>query len=221
MGYSRTKFDKRGFDESEYKKYFHRHQSEHIRIKLRCILFYRQGKEFKEIPQFLDVHWQSVRKYINQYIAGGFEQVCKKVVRKQPTLLTEGQALDFKRVILQKRPFEVGLEGNIWTGKIMQTYLKSIYGVDYKSGIYDLLERLNLSHQRAHFDYGNADSDKQKAFVSDLKNQLLEADDKTAVLMYDEFSISERPTSYYGWAEKNSRPLVVTNEKNVRESMDS
>ncbi|MBK8444750.1 MAG: hypothetical protein IPL35_15660 [Sphingobacteriales bacterium] len=43
------------------------------------------------------------------------------------------------------------------------------------------------------------------------------ADDTTAVLMYDEFSISERPTSYYGWAEKNTRPLVVTNEKNVQD----
>ncbi|MBK8442380.1 MAG: winged helix-turn-helix domain-containing protein [Sphingobacteriales bacterium] len=99
----------------------------------------------------------------------------------------------------------------------MKAYLKATYGVVYKSGIYDLLERLNLSHQKAHFDYGNADKDKQKAFVTDLKEQLLVADDTTAVLMYDEFSISERPTSYYGWAEKNTRPLVVTNEKNVQD----
>lgn len=217
MGYRRTKFEQRGFDANEYKKYYHRHQLEYIRKKLRCVLLYHQGKEFKEIPLEVDVHWQSVRKYVNEYISGGFEQLCKKVERKQPSLLNEQQMLDFKEIIIHKRPSEVGLKGNIWTGNELKAYLNNTYGVGYKSGIYDLLERLNLSHQKAHFDYGNAEIDKQKAFISDLKEQLLEADDKTAVLMYDEFSISERPTSYYGWAEKNTRPLVVTNEKNAQD----
>ncbi|MBK8442365.1 MAG: winged helix-turn-helix domain-containing protein [Sphingobacteriales bacterium] len=184
---------------------------------MRCVFLYNQGKEFKEIPLELNVHWQSVRKYINEYIMGGFEQLCKRVERKQPSQLSELQMSDFKEVVLNKRPSEVGLKGNIWTGNEMKAYLKATYGVVYKSGIYDLLERLNLSHQKAHFDYGNADKDKQKAFVTDLKEQLLVADDTTAVLIYDEFSISERPTSYYGWAEKNTRPLVVTNEKNVQD----
>lgn len=215
MGYSRTKFEQRGFAEWEYKKYFHRHQAEHIRLKLRCILLYHQGQEFKEIPLSLNLHWQSVRKYVNQYITGGFELVCKKVKRKQVSRLSESQMLDFKQVILQKRPCQVGLQGNIWTGNLMKAYIKDTYGIIYKSGIYDLLERLDLSHQKAHFDYANADSEKQKAFVCHLKNQLLAADQQTSVVFYDEFSISERPTSYYGWAQKNSRPKAVTNEKNV------
>jgi transposase len=217
MGYSRTKFEKRGFDETEYKKYIRKHQSEYIRRKLRCVYLYYQGREFREIPIEIDVHWQSVRKYINEYILGGFELLCKKIKRKHRTLLNEAQMLDFKGIILSKLPCDVGMEGNIWTGNLMIEYLKNTYNIVYKSGIYDLLERLNLSHQRSHFDYGNADKEKQKAFIDDLKNQILTSDEHTAILMYDEFSISQRPTSYYGWAEKNTRPQVITDEKKSRE----
>ena len=213
MGYNRVKFEQKGFDVEEYKKYFHRHQASYIRAKMRCVLSYHEGKTSKEISSIYGISEQSVRKYVNTYISGGFETLCKKTIRPQSSMLTTAQSAEFKAILLSKRPCEVGLEGNIWTGEIMRQYLKKTYGVDYKSGIYDLLERLNLSHQKAHLDYGNADPVEQHAAINELKTVLLEADDKTAVIKFDEFSICERPTSYYGWAEKNTRPKVVTNEK--------
>ena len=153
--------------------------------------------------------------WVNTYLAGGFEQLCQPTVRQQPCLLSDEQAASFKEVLLNRRPEEVGLEGNLWTGQLMCQYLSQAYGVTYRSGIYDLLERLNLSHQKAHADYGNADPNQQVAFLNDLKYTLLAADEKTAVVKFDEFSVCERPSSYYGWAEKNTRPRVVTNEKNA------
>lgn len=213
MGYKRIKFEQKGFDESNYKKYFHSKQSEYIRKKLRCILLYYQGKEFEEISTKLSVHHQSVRKYINSYINGGFEELCKETIRPQSSQLSEKEMKSFKETLLNKRPFEVGLAGNIWTGKIMCQYIKATYKVAYKSGIYDLLERLNLTHQKAHADYGNAQPNEQIAFINELKTTLLKADKKTAVLKFDEFSICEKPSSYYGWAEKNTRPVYVTDEK--------
>lgn len=219
MGYSRTKFEKTGFDHAQYKKYYHRHQQEYIRRKLRSVNLYAQGKEFKEVANELSIHWQSVRTYINHYIAGGFESLCQKVKREQPTLLTKEQMHAFKEVLLTKQPHQVGLEGNIWTGNLMKSYLKTTYQVEYKSGIYDLLERLNLTHQKAHFDYGNADPEKQKATIEQLKEDILAADPKTSIVFFDEFSIGQRPTCFYGWALKNTRPKVVTDEKNESESM--
>ena len=167
----------------------------------------------------VNIHPQSVRKYINIYISSGFEGLCQEVVRPQISLLSPKQSAEFKEVLLSKRPSEVGLQGNIWTGELMCQYLKQTYQVVYKSGIYDLLERLNLSHQKAHADYGNAKPSEQKTFIEDLKGTLLEADEKTAVVKFDEFSVCEKPSSYYGWAEKNTRPKVVTDEKKGDEPM--
>ena len=87
--------------------------------------------------------------------------------------------------------------------------------MDYRSGIYDLLKRLNLSHQKAHADYGNADPVNQQAFLNEFKDSLLKIDNAHTVVAYDEFSVAEKPTSYYGWAEKNTRPQHLTDEKKV------
>ena len=158
---------------------------------------------------------------MNLYISGGFKELCKEVIRPKKSQLTVIESQSFKEILLTKRPFEVGLEGNIWTGKIMCQYLKETYEVDYKSGIYDLLERLNLTHQKAHADYGNAKPSEQITFIEELKERILNADTKTSIIKFDEFSICEKPSAYYGWAEKNTRPIFVTDEKKENELMGS
>jgi uncharacterized protein YifE (UPF0438 family) len=62
------KFDNRGFDQSEYQRYFRRHQAEYMRKKLRMLKRYQLGKAFSEIAVYFGIHGQSVRKYINTYI---------------------------------------------------------------------------------------------------------------------------------------------------------
>lgn len=221
MGKLRQKFEQKGFDEKEYQAYFHQEQSEYIRKKMRIIKLYHEKKETKEISQKLNVNTQSINKYVNFYIVGGFYLVCQKDKRPRKGFLTEEQSQEFKRIILSKKPFELGLEGNIWTGKLMQAYLEKTYAITYKSGIYDLLDRLNLSHQKAHADYGNADKEEQLKFLTELKNSLLQADEDKVVIKFDEFSISEKPSSFYGWAEKNTRPKFSTNEKKAKEPTGS
>jgi transposase len=216
MGYVRNKFNEVGFDEATYKRYFHRHQQEYIRKRLRMIQAFAQGESWQRIAEGVGEHPNTVRKYVNGYIKQGFEWLCQPITRQQPTRLKEQQVLDFKKTLLAKRPNEVGLEGNIWTGELMRQYLLKTYNVVYKSGIYDLLERLEMSHQRAHADYGNAKVEDQEAFLRDLQEVLLTADEQTAVVKFDEFSVCEKPSSYYGWAERNTRPVVVTDEKKER-----
>lgn len=40
------------------------------------------------------------------------------------------------------------------------------------------------------------------------------------ILFFDEFAVSNRPTTYYGWAEKNSRPSVPSDESKKREKLN-
>ena len=220
MENKRISFDLKDFEDEAYKKYFHQNQEEYIRIRLRSVKLYHEGKTFHEIAKTLTIHHQTVRKYVNRYILGGFSKLCERDKRPHKTLLNESQCIAFKEILLNKRPNEVGLSGNIWTGKIMCEYLKNTYNVVYKSGIYDLLERLNLSHQKAHADYGNADPIQQKEFLEDFKNALLAADSQTSIIQFDEFSVCQTPSSFYGWAEKNTRPKCTTNEKKKKGLMD-
>lgn len=211
-------FQKRGLDLTEWQRTMHRHPIEYIRRKLRVIEAYHKNPSVQALAAQLSLHPRTIRGYLNTYLAGGLPALCVPEKRPQPTNLTVEQEAAFKQQLLRSRPADHGLEGNIWTGQLMRQYIKKTYSVDYHSGIYDLLERLNLSHQKAHADYGNADPIQQQAFLDTFKNALLAADDTHAVAVFDEFSVCEKPTSYYGWAEKNTRPVHVTDEKKVSDS---
>ena len=100
----RDKFQQVGFDEFQYQRYFHQNQAEYLRTKLRCVRMYAQGDGFGQISSTLGVHTQSARKYVNTYLSGGFEQLCRPTVRQQPCLLSDEQADAFKDVLLVKRP---------------------------------------------------------------------------------------------------------------------
>ncbi len=214
-------FDKQGFDLAQWKRAMHRNPQEYIRRKLRVVQTYHQTHSVQAVASQHGLHKATVRAYLNIYNQGGLPALCVPQVSERTGSLTTAQEVDFKHQLLHSRPTDHGLKGNIWTGMLMRQYLKQTYSVDYHSGIYDLLARLNLSHQKAHADYGNADPIKQQVFLDCLKDALLEADETHAVVVFDEFSVCEKPTSYYGWAERNTRPVHVTNEKKANGSMAS
>jgi len=213
MGYTRKQFSAKVFDEAEWQRCYHRRQQGYIRLKLSSVKLYQEGQSVAQIAQQLSLSPKSVRQYIRIYLDCGLQALARPTRRAQPSLLTGQQEAAFKAVLLTSCPQDHGLEGRIWTGTTMKAYLQETYQLVYRSGIYDLLERLGLSHQKAHADYANADPQEQRAFLAELTDTLLAADEQTAVAAFDEFSVCERPTAGYGWAEKNTRPTFKTDEK--------
>lgn len=210
----KLELEKKGFDEAVWNKFFRRYQQEYIRKRLRAVKLFAENIEVSVICEQLEINKNSFYLFIRIYLAEGFTGLCRRTVRNHKTRLTKEQELGFKQTIVAKVPFECDLEGSIWTGELMRQFISREFGIDYKSGIYDLLDRLNLSHQKAHSDYQNADKNEQLQFVEDFKQTLLASEENNAVITFDEFSISTKPTNYYGWAEKNTRPRVKTDEKN-------
>ena len=204
------------FTISDWEKKYHQNQIEYLRVRLRCVKLFASGLEPKAISDSLSIDKNRVIRIIQCYIDSSYEGLLKRITRKQPTLLSTDQEQAFKTTILTTHPSDHGLNANIWTGQVMIAYIKQIYQVCYKSGIYELLERLNLSHQRAHSDYINADKEEQISFMKGLEQTLYKEPSTTAIVFADEFSVCEKPTAYYGWAEKNTRPKVPTNEKKVK-----
>jgi transposase len=217
MKHIRKKFLAKGFDAPAYKRAYHRCQQDYLRLRLRCVKAFADGHEFRTIASMLGKSEATCRSIIQLYLDGGLERVCLPDTRHQPSSLSAEQAAAFRNILLTSRPCDKGLEGNIWTGQTMRAFLAAEYTVVYKSGIYDLLERLGLSHQRAHADYGNAIPEDQAVFLEDVKHTLNQADERHAVVSFDEFSVGAIPTPFYGWAPKNTRPTVKTDEKKDNE----
>jgi hypothetical protein len=62
MKQKRAQFLLKGFDEKAYQRYFHQHQAEYIRKKLRALKLYQAGKTLSEIAKHLSIHEQGARK---------------------------------------------------------------------------------------------------------------------------------------------------------------
>ena len=73
-------------------------------------------------------------------------------------------------MLLQQTPIDYGIERNLWTAKIMMQIIEQKWNVRLKdSRICEIIQELNLSYQKSHRDYANADKIKQKQFVELLK----------------------------------------------------
>ena len=73
-------------------------------------------------------------------------------------------------MILEELPRDYGVDRNIWTGKIISNVIELRWGVKLKTTrIYEILNELNLSYQKAHRDYANASQEQQKTFILSLK----------------------------------------------------
>lgn len=206
-----------GFDLAIWKKFYHQHQIAYIRQRLWVVRHFSEGMSSSEVAKEMSISVAKVYRDLEKYLSGGFPCLVARDTRRQPTLLTASQEAAFKNTLLHTRPTEHNIDSNIWTGKAMIDYLQTKYNVTYKSGIYDLLARLELTHQRSHSDYSNADPEKQRIFGEKLIQTLINADETTAVLFSDEFSVCEKPSPYYGWAEKNTRPKCITDEKKTND----
>jgi transposase len=100
------------------------------------------------------------------------------VEKKLPTTsdkqkLSQEQKQQLRSIIIEKTPTDYGFDRYIWTGEIICKLIQQEFDVELKdSRIYEILNELGLSHQKAHRDYDNADKDKQKEFQKTLKKNL-------------------------------------------------
>ena len=98
------------------------------------------------------------------------EGLTQATVSNKPERLSDEQKVELKRMLLENKPTDYGVDRQIWTGKIIAEVIKQRWDVDLQdSRIYAILKELGLSHQKAHRDYENADPLVQQEFVLSLK----------------------------------------------------
>lgn len=72
--------------------------------------------------------------------------------------MSDDQKQQLKYIILTQAPKDHGLDRNLWTAEVIIEMIKTKWDIDYKdSRIYEILDDLGLSHQKAHRDYANSD----------------------------------------------------------------
>lgn len=214
-------------DRDLWQKLYYKYQKSYQRLRLEAIKMLWDGFKLVDVRQRLGCSVNTLNGWVDKYLSGGFAELLKpKKSGKEGKGQLEGRYLEvFKYIILHKYPSDYsdyGLVGYVWTLKTMQILLVKKWNINLKkSRIHDILDKkLNLSFQKFHRDYSNANPAKQQNFVTDMQRRIDNQTEEEVHIWYDEFSISTRPQAAYGWAEKNSSPSIPSNEKKEKGIMD-
>ena len=94
----------------------------------------------------------------------------KVITHHKPGRLNFEQQQQIKAMLLEQRPTDYGIDRQMWTGAILSEVIAQRWQVHLKdSRIYELLEQMGLSYQRAHRDYANANPQAQQQWVKTVK----------------------------------------------------
>lgn len=204
-----------------WQKLYNKHQQEYLRKRLIAIKYLCEGKTRAEVSELIKCSYKTLSIWIDKFLEGGLLELVKPITHQLAESLSPEQKQEIKRMLLTEKPIDYGIDRNIWTGEIISSVIEWRWGVKLKkTRIYEILSELKLSHQKAHRDYANADREQQKTFVSTFKKKLQLKEEKEKIVCFDEFAVYDRPSIFYGWAEKNTRPQVPSNEKGRRNKLN-
>jgi transposase len=92
------------FDKTDWQKYYHRHQQEHIRKRLKAVKLYYEGKKREAIAQELGITYKTLSGYLDMYIANGLEGLTKAIEKPRAKKLSSSQEAQLRHIVLQERP---------------------------------------------------------------------------------------------------------------------
>jgi len=171
MGERLTEVRAKGIDKQEWQRYYNQHQQTYKRSKLKAVeLAVAHTGSFRSLARVLGCSNTSLASWLDCYLTQGLPGLVEDIRHQKPERLNQEQKQQLQACLLDKQPADFGLDGYIWTAKLIAAFVKQAFGVTYQpSGIYKLLDRMGLSHQRAHRDYGNANKEEQEQFIALLK----------------------------------------------------
>jgi transposase len=165
-----TRIQAKGLDKVLWQKLYNRHQQSYKRKRLEAIRLAQEAKNTIGLQKAVGCGHSSLNKWMDTYLQEGLQGLVTSITHQKPQRLRADQRSKLALMIQDQQPCEFGLDAYIWTAALIKELIKQEFGVDYQtSGVYKLLYRMGLSHQKAHRDYANASREEQIAFIDTLK----------------------------------------------------
>ena len=97
--------------------------------RLHSVLLVAQGMNCKQVAELFGDATRTVEYWVNRYINEGLAGLTDVERPGRPPKLSSKQ-LDEINAVLREDPKTVGLEGGMWDGKMLSSYIKKKYDID-------------------------------------------------------------------------------------------
>lgn len=138
--------------------------------RLHSILLIAQGMKCPEVSQKLGDSVRAVQYWVHRFEEEGFAGLADADHAGRPKRLNRNQLREID-AILRKSPTETGLQGNLWDGKTLSSFIKKKYNISI--GVRQcqrLFRQLGFRLRKPRPLIAHADPSKQKEFKKNFKN---------------------------------------------------
>jgi transposase len=101
----------KGFDEAQWQKYYHRHQQEYIRRRLKAIRLYYSSVKREQIAKELQITYKTLSGYLDLYLSAGLQGLVSPIVKPRLQSLNQAQQDKLADMILHESPQDYSKKG--------------------------------------------------------------------------------------------------------------
>jgi transposase len=179
-----------------------------LAYKINAVILLGSGWSLDEVVEALLLDHETLRGYIEKYKRGGVLELAETHYKGSTSKLTPAQQ---EQLCLE-------LESTIYlTTKQICTYVLLHFEIEYtKSGMPDLLKRLDFVYKKPKLVPGNPDESKQEEFIKFYLEFMQRKKEDEVVFFADAVHPTHNAQPAYGWIRKGKEKELKTNTGRAR-----
>jgi transposase len=116
-------------DLKQWQKMYYRHKAQRPRRRLLALRAIGEGQALAEVCRAQPVHRNTLERWLDTYLHGGFEALLARERRRVPQVLSPSQRRVLRYLLLHKTPADYGLDSYQWTAKRAQALIQQKWGI--------------------------------------------------------------------------------------------
>jgi len=162
----------KGYTSERIKAEIEKNEKYKTGVKLHAIYNISKGISSRKLVDFYGFSFSQILNWAHRFEAEGVEGLNDKHGRGRKSKLTDSQLILLKELLMSKTPLDFGHNTSTWTGVLVGKLIKDCFGVIYgQANVYNLLNKIGFSYQKAKGKYPEADPEKQEIFKEDFKKK--------------------------------------------------
>jgi len=160
----------KGYSPEEIKALFKKDDRYTIGLRLYAVYQVALGQPSRKLEELYQTSFKQITNWVHRFEQEGIEGLRDKPGRGRKSSLSNDQMVTLSDLLLNESPVDHGYNTETWTGPILIDWISKSFGVEFKKAqIYNIINRLGFSYQKAKGFYPEADEKSQEEFKDSLK----------------------------------------------------
>lgn len=160
----------KGYSPEEIKTLMKKDERYTIGVRLYAVYQVSLGLPSRKLEVLYNTSFKQITNWVHRFEQEGIEGLKDKPGRGRKPSLSPGQMDILSNLLLNESPVGYGYNTETWTGPILIDWVGKSFGIEFKKAqIYNIVNRLGFSYQKAKGFYPEADKKAQEEFKDSLK----------------------------------------------------